>query len=268
MEDSKIVREFYNSNFEDEWKRIDGRPEFLLSCRMLDRYIKAGDKVIDIGGGPGRYSLYLAEKGCDVTLIDLSEENANFAAERAAEMGLPLRTIQGDARDVDNMLAKGQFDHVLLMGPLYHLLEESQRIKAVNAALKLAKPGGLFYAAFINMTAGIIYAMTREPERIASAIPSEVEYLQCFINKKSYAGDGFTRAYFIDQSEILPFMEQFPLEKLHLFGQESILFPCDDKIMSQPKEIVDMWLDLCEKIWERDELLSWSEHLMYIGRKI
>lgn len=269
MEDpSKAVREYYNANFEDEWKRIDGRPEFLLSCRMLDRYIKKGDKVVDIGGGPGRYSLYLAAKGCDVSLIDLSEANANFAAERAAEMGLALRTIQGDAREVDNMLAKGQFDHVLLMGPLYHLLEEAHRVKAVEAALKLAKPGALFYAAFINLTAGMIYAMRRAPEVIASTKPSELDYMECFATKKSYAGDGFTRAFFIEQGEILPFMEQFPLEKLHLFGQESILFPCDDNIMSQPEEIVEKWLALCERIWEREELLSWSEHLMYVGRKI
>jgi len=38
--------------------------------------------------------------------------------------------------------------------------------------------------------------------------------------------------------------------------------------MSQPQEIIDQWLDLCEKVWERGELLSWSEHLMYVGRKI
>ena len=69
---TKIIREHYDANVLSEWNRIANRPEFLLTCRMLDRYIKPGDSVLDIGGGPGRYSLYLAEKGCDVTLFDLS----------------------------------------------------------------------------------------------------------------------------------------------------------------------------------------------------
>ncbi len=68
----KIVRDFYDIDVLAEWNRLEGRPEFLLSCRMLDRYIKSNDKVLDIGGGPGRYSFYLAEKVCDVTLFDLS----------------------------------------------------------------------------------------------------------------------------------------------------------------------------------------------------
>ena len=264
--DTEIIREHYNNNLADEWARIDNRPEFLMTCRMLNRHIKPGDKVLDIGGGPGRYSLYLAEKGCDVTLYDLSEANTNHAAEKAAERGLQLRTITGDARIADNTLAKNQFDHVLLMGPLYHLLEEADRIKATQAAVNLAKPGGLLYAAFINMTAGMIYAMREAPDILK--LPEEVDYINCFIEKRSYAGDGFTRVFFAEMSEILPFMSKFPLEKLHLFGQESIMFPCEDNIMAQPQDIVDKWLDLCEKIWEREELLSFSEHLMYIGRKV
>ena len=71
-ETSKAIRDFYDSAVESEWNRIANRPELLLTCRMLDRYIKSGDTVLDIGGGPGRYSLYNAEKGCNVTLMDLS----------------------------------------------------------------------------------------------------------------------------------------------------------------------------------------------------
>ena len=67
-ENTKIIRDYYDENVQKEWDRIPNRPEFMLTCRMLDRYIKPGDKVLDIGGGPGRYSFYLAHKGCDVTL--------------------------------------------------------------------------------------------------------------------------------------------------------------------------------------------------------
>ena len=266
MDDTtKTIRDFYDAAVEGEWNRIAGRPEFLLTCRMLDRYIMPGDKVLDIGGGPGRYSLHLAGKGCDVTLFDLSPENIRFAKERAAEQGLTIKTVAGDARETDKLVA-GQFDHVLLMGPMYHLLREADRVTAVNAALKLLKPNGIIYVSFINMFAGIIYYMKCQPD--LHSYPDDMPYFEAFINGTGYAGPAFTQAYFAKQNEILPFMAQFPLEKLHFFGQEGITSPCESNIMSQSPETVEMWLDLCEKVWEREDLLSWSEHLMYVGRKI
>ena len=65
-DNTNIVRDYFDANVQGEWNRIAGRPESLLTCRKLERYIKPGDKVLDIGGEPGRYSPYLAEKGCDV----------------------------------------------------------------------------------------------------------------------------------------------------------------------------------------------------------
>jgi len=266
-ENTKIIQEYYDGEVEKEWNRIAGRPEFFLTCRMLDRYIKPGDRVLDIGGGPGRYALYLAEKGCEVTLIDLSPENVNFAAERAAEQGLKIKAAQGDARTVDT-LTEGRFDHVLLMGPLYHLLEETDRVRAVTVCVDLLKPGGILFASFINLFSGIIFGMKIAPELIDSEEPSDVEYLNCAAARESFAGDAFTKAFFIEQSDILPFMAQFPLEMLHLFGQEGITSPCESNIMSQPQKIIDMWLDFCERVWEREDLFTWSEHLMYVGRKL
>ena len=266
-ENIKIVRDHYDISVEHEWNRIAGRPEFLLTCRMLDRYIKPGDKVLDIGGGPGRYSLYLANRGCEVTLLDLSEENTKFAAKQAAGQRLSIQTVTGDAREADKLVVE-QFGHVLLMGPLYHLLEEADRITAVNAAMNLLKPGGLLFVSFINLFGGIVFGMKTVPDCIAWE--NEREFIEHIISRKSYRGDKdntFTRVFMIEQSEILPFMARFSLEKLHLFGQECILSPCEDKIMSQPKEVINAWLDFCEKIWEREDLFSWSEHLMYIGRK-
>lgn len=264
MDSTTIIKEYYNSTVETEWQRIADRPEFLITCRFLDRYIKKGDKILDIGGGPGRYTMHLAEKGCDVTLFDLSDKNISFAKAKAEEMNLHIHTVCGDACTADEVV-KEQFDHILLMGPMYHLLKKEQRIKAINAALKLLKPNGIIYISFINMIAGMIYAMKFNPITITDK--SEREFYHTVTKNKSFAGEAFTQAYFSKQTEILPFMKQFPLKKLHFFGQEGMLSPCENNIMSQPPEVVNAWIDFCEKTCERKDLLSWSEHLMYIGRK-
>lgn len=265
-ETTKIVRNYYNATVQKEWERIDNHPEFLLTCRMLDRYIKPGDSVLDIGGGPGRYSLYLAQKGCNVTLLDLSDANVAFAKEQAAKLKLQLNAVCGDARVVDTLVS-GPYDHILLMGPMYHLPEEADRIRSMEAALSLLTSGGLIYVSFISSHAGIIYLMKNAPELLAST-PTETEFMNLVVDDKPFSGLGFTVNYFARQKDILPFMCQFPLEKLHLFGQESMLAPCEKNIYSQPKEVYEKWLYLAEQLWERDEFLSWSEHLMYVGRKI
>jgi 2-polyprenyl-3-methyl-5-hydroxy-6-metoxy-1,4-benzoquinol methylase len=264
-ENTKIIRNYYDAIVEDEWKRIANRPEYLLTCRMLDRYIKPGDKVLDIGGGPGRYSLYLAQKGCNVTLLDLSAKNTRFAAERANEQGLSILTVPGDAREVDKLI-EGQFDHILLMGPMYHLLEESDRIQSVNSAISLLKSNGVIFVSFINLFAGMIFYMRDFPD-FTTDDDSDI-YVKNVIEGKSYSGNAFTKAFFIDQREVLPFMKQFPLDKLHLFGQEGVSCPCEGNIMAQSQKVIDSWLDFCEAVWERDEFLSYSEHLMYVGRKM
>lgn len=267
MDTKRIVKEYYNNCVEEEWERIHNQPEFMITIRFLDRYIQPGDKVLDIGGGPGRYSLYLAEKGCDVTLFDLSEENVAFARLKADELNLKLTGICGDAC-VINDIVEGEFDHILLMGPMYHLLEEPDRVKAVNAALSLLKNNGVIFVSFINMYATMVYLMRENPAAIISDIPDAVEYFKDLFSGRSFKGNAFTKAHFIDQNEILPFMNQFGLEMLHVFGQEGMTSPCRDNIMAQPEEVVNAWLAFCEKTCEREELLSWAEHIMYVGRKV
>ena len=263
-EDMRKAQSYYEENVEKEWMRIADRTEFFLTCRMLDRYIKPGDRVLDIGGGPGRYSLYLAAKGCDVVLLDLAEGNTKFAAQKAREIGLDIKTITGDARQVQE-LTTGSYDHILLMGPMYHLLKESDRVMAVKAAVSLLKREGVIYVSFLNLLAGIIYSLRSAPEIIF--LENEHEYLQAVRGNYSYAGDAFTEAFFINYAEIKPFMAQFPLETLHLFSQEGIIAMVEKEILAQPEAIKASWFNLCEELWEREEFLSWSEHLMYVGRK-
>lgn len=264
-DDKQIIRDYYNTNPFREWERLLRHPsEFYVTTRMMDRYIQPGQKVLDIGGGPGRYALYYAKRGCEVTLVDLSEANVQFALRKAQEEGIQLTAFQGDALEISN-LVDTQFDHVLNMGPLYHILEEEGRVRCVEESLKVLKPGGNFYAAFLLMFSGMIYMLSLAPSLIVNE--EETPFLNAVLNKKSYGGDAFTRAYFIDQDEILPFMQPFGLEQLHFFGQEGILSPFSGIVNMQPKYIREQWLDITYQLIERPEFLSYSQHAMYIGRK-
>lgn len=266
MDDRKVVQEYYDATVEGEWERLAHNPhEFCITTAMMDRYIKPGHRVLDIGGGPGRYSIYYARRGCQVTLVDLSAGNVAFAQGEAGKAGVDMRAMQGDALEADAILAGEHYDHVFLMGPMYHLLEEGQRLRAMEAALALVKPGGKIYVSYIMLFSGMIYAMRQAPALVCD--DAEAEYLRCVQENRPFAGDAFTRAYFATPGEIGPFMARFGLEPLHLFGQEGMLAPQVTALLGQEKAVWSKWLELAVALCERPELLAYSEHAMYIGQK-
>lgn len=267
MDDSRdIIRNFYDQNSQQEWDRLDRHPyEFAITTHMMDRYIKAGDSILDIGGGPGRYSLHYLEKGNPVTLTDLSQGNIDFAMRLASERELPLRSLACDALLIQEYV-KDKFDHVFLMGPLYHLLDEAERIQAVKSAMAMLKPNGILYASFLLMFSGIIYFLREAPEQVVQ--PSEKVWLDAVRQQISWGGNAFTRAFFIDQDKVLPFMQQFDLELLHLFGQEGITSTHNYDLQMQPEEIQNAWINLSVDMCEIPKYLSHSEHAMVIARKL
>lgn len=271
--DREQVKEFYNAHAAGEWKRIGDRPEFLLTCRFLDKYVGPGQSVLDIGGGPGRYSIRLAGRGCRVTLLDLAEENVRLAKENAAAAGVKIEAVSGDGTEADRVLAEkgllpaGGFDAVLLMGPLYHLLEETERVEAVRAALRCLRTGGLLFASFILTTGDLIDIMKLTERTLLEDSPEEKSFLAALLRGESWSGNAFTRAHLSDVSDIEPFMERFPLEKIAIFGQEGVMSPCENRIMATSPEEIEEWLRFSEALAVRREYWGFSEHLMYIGRK-
>ena len=266
--DFETVREFYDQGAEYEWARLEQHPfEFLLTTWMMDKYIRPGDSVLDIGGGPGRYSIYFAKKGCAVTLAELSGGNVALAKQKAAEAGVTLAAHAVNCLELEE-LDLGQFDHVFLMGPLYHLLDEADRVRAVEIALRHLKPGGKLYVSFILLFANIIYYLQNRGALAEEwGNPAAAAVKDAVVSGQDWGGGAFTTAYFYHQRSILPFMERFGLEKLHFFGQEGFLAPNYRDILARDQAEIDQWIELAKKYIELPELLAYSEHAMYIGRK-
>lgn len=263
--DIETVKEFYNQDALMEWKRLEEHPyEFEFTIRMMKRYVKPGDKILDIGGGPGRYSLYFAKMGCDVTLVDLSQSNVDLALEKAKEQNVNIKAYCGDARFIDTIVSD-QYDHVFLMGPLYHLINEEDRIQCVHGALSCLKDQGKFYASFILMFSAMIYNMKYIPKAVLSK--EEQPYMEKLMKNESYGGPAFTTAYFITSDEIEPFMSQFPLRKEMMFIQEGLFSPCEKNFLEMPDEVIEKWMEVSQQLCTRHEFFGLGEHMMYIAVK-
>lgn len=128
--------------------------------------------IVDIGGGPGELAFALADEGHMVDLIDLSPDLIRLAQaeqdRRIAAGREPLLRSIGTGNALDgNAFDKDVYDAVLLLGSLYHLLDELERKQAVENALALANPKcGLVFCVFVSGEAHLRDLVTREPERL------------------------------------------------------------------------------------------------------
>jgi 2-polyprenyl-3-methyl-5-hydroxy-6-metoxy-1,4-benzoquinol methylase len=147
------LRRFYAHDYAEDVRLTrspHGRLEFARTVELLGRVLPAPPaRVLDVGGGTGIHARWLAEAGYDVTLVDLMGEHVEQAA---ALEGVVARV--GDARSLE--AADGSFDVVLLLGPLYHLIEPPDRALALREAVRVARPGAVVAAAAIGRYAGLL----------------------------------------------------------------------------------------------------------------
>jgi SAM-dependent methyltransferase len=137
--------------------RDSGRLEFARTCEVIERYFPPPPAVVyDVGGGPGAYACWLARRGYAVHLLDplpLHVEQARDAARRQPDQPLAGATV-GDARHLP--FADGSADAVLLLGPLYHLTDRGDRLRAWREVGRVLRPGGAVLAAAISRFASVL----------------------------------------------------------------------------------------------------------------
>jgi S-adenosylmethionine-dependent methyltransferase len=262
------VQNFYNENVQNEWERLEirHRTEFAVTLRALKEFLPpAPARVIDIGGGPGRYALSLAEKGYGVTLVDLSEGNLAFAREKARETGLRLEGIfQKNALDLSAFPAES-FDAALLMGPLYHLWQESERLQALREALRLLKPGGLVFASFISRFAAFRDGASKGFAWVLEEPETNEKLLTTGINEGEE--DGFTDAYFAHPDEVIPLGEAAGFETVMRMGCEGVVSGHEAYINTLQGKDFEIWADLNYRIGKDPAAIGAADHILYIGRK-
>jgi SAM-dependent methyltransferase len=130
---------------DEERERLNaalGVVEFERTKEIIARHLPAPPAIVaDVGGGPGRYSIWLAKAGYRVHHRDLVPLHVEHAGRDAAAANVEIDTSEGDARDLD--LPDASVDAVLLLGPLYHLPQQADRIAALREAKRDCSRGRL-----------------------------------------------------------------------------------------------------------------------------
>ena len=259
------VESYYDANAQTEWERFDRhRTEFAITRRAMSEFLPPPPaRILDCGGGPGRYAIHLAGQGYAVTLLDLSQGNLDLARRKADEAGVSLaQVVHGNALDC-SAFADASFDALLLMGPLYHLTTGEERCQALREALRLLRPGGVLFAAFITLYAPFRDALSKGYLRDFANQPQSAELLL----QTQAANPGFTDAWFARPDEVRPWMESFGLRTLALLAAEGLAAGHEQHLNALDPQAFAFWAELNYRFAADPHLYGAADHLLYVGAR-
>ena len=150
LTDLEIVEQWYADGCEDtRLSRSQSKQvEFITNTHFIQRYLRPGAEILDVGAGAGAYSLHFARMGYHVCAVEPAEGNLR-AFRKKLRPEDPVELTKGNALDL-SMYEDNRFDIVLLFGPLYHLREEKDRLWCIEEAKRVCKPEGIIFFAFIS----------------------------------------------------------------------------------------------------------------------
>lgn len=266
-DDISDIAAYYNSDPEREHLRLERhRLEYDLTWRYLDQYLPGHGTILEVGAATGRYTLALARRGYNLTAVDLSTANLETCQKALAEAGLEerVRLVQADARDLAGVRDR-DFDAALLMGPLYHLGQESDRKLALQQVFDRLRDGGVLFSAFISRL-GIMGDLIRDLPNWVEDQVAVRSHLQTGKRPDGYPRSGF-RGYFAHVDEITPLHEEIGFETLALAGVEPGISADDESYNRLEGEQRRLWLELLYEISAESPIIGASRHLLYVGKK-
>ena len=261
------VKEYYNQYIAYEDRRLEENVfEIPVTMKYIEKYVRPGDKILDVACGTGRYAKLLLENGYRLGLNDLSEKNMELTLERTGKHPGILHASVSDALKADIWDAE-QWDAILLLGPLYHLIQRKNRLKVLKKAHLAVREKGIVFSAFMSRTAALLYGIKNNPSGILRP-DGAVRLWETGSDKEFVEGTRwFTHAYFSFPEEIDPLIREAGLNPLHLAGVEGIFGENMELFHQLEEELKSKWMrfvmDHCEDI----HMVQSSKHLLSISQR-
>jgi ubiquinone/menaquinone biosynthesis C-methylase UbiE len=256
-----------------EENRLEHGPFLLEGARtreLIERFAPAPPStVVDVGGGAGAYAFWLADLGYTVHLVDSAPRLVSAASGRNASRTIGLASCSvGDARALT--FEEGVADAVLLLGPLYHLIDSADRAKALSEARRILKVGGRVFAAAISRWASALDGLARDLFRDAS--------FRAIVQRDLSDGqhrnptdrlDYFTTAYFHRPEELREELIAAELAVDGIFGLEGPgwILPDVTERMADARRRSDL-LTVARLLESEPSMAGVSAHLLAVGRKV
>ena len=271
------VRKYYDDIAQKEWKRLTRdayhRLEYIVTMHFLEKYLPSSGLVLDAGGGPGRYSIELAKKNYEVVLFDLSPKCLELAEQKIARAHVGdkvRRIVEGSITDL-SMFRDEEFDAVLCLSPLSHLIEKRDREKAADEIVRVAKDGAPLFISVIGLYGVFRVVLQRLQHELIE--PSHQEMFTTGVHRlhkdTHKETKGFPDAMFWHPKDLKELFERRGVETLEMATCEGLSSHLEGPTnrLYRDKAKWARWKELILKTCTDPVLLGMGEHFLYVGRK-
>ncbi|OIB57113.1 class I SAM-dependent methyltransferase [Natrialba sp. SSL1] len=285
---------FYDEYGTDEWDRlatgIDGALEFSETVDTLASTLPSSGRVLDAGGGAGRYSRWLAARGHDVTLLDLSRGQLSVAVDRFGDADIDgdgdsgvdadtaasvdtvstVSPVQGSITDLG--LPANTFDAVCCLGgPLSHLLDEGDRVQAVRELRRVAKPNAQVVVSVMGLLGAVqLYLLSGHNVAALPNLLKHGDYDSALLKRHGYENE-FTATHFFRRDELESLLATAGIQVETVRGLEGLASPFHaDHIQQVGGELTDderqALTDVVARTNDDPIVADLSIHMLAVGR--
>jgi ubiquinone/menaquinone biosynthesis C-methylase UbiE len=231
----------------------------------LPKHLPPQGKILDAGGGPGRYSLELCRAGYEVVLFDLSSGNISLAKEKfssqpQAVQNKLLEFVVGDVRDL-SQFETDFFDAILCLDPISYLSQETDRVQAVSELVRVTKSQGI-----VCLSGRGYLALPRTLLLIDNNCFLDTSFTT-FIETGNIPIAG-SMVHFFRAGELRQLAESCGLTTLEMAGCEGLssgLVEATNEL-GQDEEKWNRWIELVLQTSTEPAVVDLAEHILYIGR--
>lgn len=254
----ELLKNYYNKFNED--KRLNSRHgivEFNTSIKYILEYLNRFDnpKILDLGAGTGKYSIYLDSLGYDVTAVELVKHNLKYITMKNPN----IKTFLGNALDLK--FKDESFDFIIMFGPIYHLIDKDEKIKALNEAKRVLKKDGIIFICYYMNDYAVINHGFIDNFISESIYNNEVDDDYKIIGKEN---DLYSYSRIEDINEL---NKVIGLERIDIFTPDLLTDYMRKIINKMDDKTFEAYLDYVYKVSNRKELIGIGSHIVDIVKK-
>ena len=261
METLQALTQYYENY--DENNRLDSRygaVEFLTTLRYIEKYLKPGMRILEIGAATGRYSHYFARHGYRVDAVELVEHNIEIF-KRYIQPDENITVTQGNAKNMAGF-PDNTYDITLLLGPMYHLFTEDEKLQALSEAIRVTKKGGIVFAAYCMGDASVLmYGFVR------GHIHEIIE--KCMLDPVTFKT--FSKPWDLFElhrkEDIDSLRSHFPVTQLHFLATDGYANHMRETLAGMDAETFELFLRYHFATCERIDMIGYSNNTLDIFRK-
>ena len=266
------VRAYYRNY--DEWRRLVSDPyhrlELATTLHFLKRHLPSRGDLLDVGGGPGRYTVVLARRGYQVSLVDFTPEHVEGARRNIRRAGVTRRVpriLEGSVADLSEF-GDGSFAGVLCLGgALNHVLSPLDRDHAVGELVRVARGGAPVFVSVISRCGRLIDGLVRHQDWLRT----ETEHYWRILRTGNFDGRlGFAPSHFFTPKELMSLLRKHRLKVVESVGLDGLAvdhIPVVNRLARVNPGAWRNWWKFHLATCTDPSVVATSQHFLVVARK-